>query len=112
MGIDSRCIQYPGTEACPEIKSHYPIISFLTDSPSIRLLRGYAQEFEMNVLMANYGGKSWDMESGGRSGFWNQKGELIMEMGGNDSGLLIVEKQNDVWQGKLLIDPQNRKLFL
>ncbi len=67
-----------------------------------RDLQNYAQKHEMNVLMSNFSGESWGYPSGGKSAFWNNKGELIGQMNDSDSGLLLVENQNDIWTSKVL----------
>lgn len=67
-----------------------------------RDLQNYAQKHEMNVLMSNFSGESWGYPSGGKSAFWNNKGELIAQMNDTDSGLLLVEKQNDNWTSKVI----------
>ena len=60
------------------------------------LLGTYAKKYHMAVLMSNFCGTSWGLESGGRSAFWSGRGELIGELG-DSSGLLIVEKTHEVW---------------
>jgi predicted amidohydrolase len=67
-------------------------------------LQNYASQFQMNVLMANFGGDSYGSPSGGRSAFWNNKGKLIAQMGDSGSGLLIIEKQDNDWTSKTLND--------
>jgi predicted amidohydrolase len=67
-------------------------------------LSKYAKKHAMHVLMSNFSGESWGQASGGRSAFWNKHGELIAEMSDSDSGLLIVEKNNDNWTGKIFYD--------
>jgi predicted amidohydrolase len=67
-------------------------------------LQSYATQYQMNVLMANFGGDSYGSPSGGRSAFWNKKGELIAQMEDSGSGLLIVEKQDNDWTSKILND--------
>ena len=67
-------------------------------------LQNYASQYQMNVLMANFGGESYGCSSGGRSAFWNNKGELIAQMGDSDSGLLLVKKQHSGWASKILND--------
>jgi len=69
-----------------------------------RLLSGYAKKHTMNVLMANFGGDTWGQPSGGRSAFWNNKGELVAEMKNSGSGLLLVENKNDNWIGQIVED--------
>lgn len=67
-----------------------------------RDLQNYAKKHKMNVLMSNFSGESWGSPSAGQSAFWNSKGELVEQMNESDSGLLIVEKQNDNWKSKVL----------
>jgi predicted amidohydrolase len=67
-----------------------------------KTLSGYAKKFSMSVLMSNFAGRSWDLDSGGQSGFWNKNGELIANLNNIDSGLLLIEKVNNKWIGKKL----------
>jgi predicted amidohydrolase len=60
-----------------------------------RDLQNYAQKHKMHILMANFSGASWGYPSGGKSAFWNNKGELVAQMNDSDSGLLLIENQND-----------------
>jgi predicted amidohydrolase len=69
-----------------------------------RDLQSYAERHKMNILMSNFCGESWGSPSAGQSAFWNNKGELITQMNDSDSGLLLVEKQNDNWTSKIIID--------
>ncbi|MBB4801507.1 putative amidohydrolase [Flavobacterium nitrogenifigens] len=69
-----------------------------------RNLQNYAQKHEMNVLMSNFSGESWGSPSAGQSAFWNNKGELVGQMNDSDSGLLLVEKQNDSWTTRIIFD--------
>ncbi len=59
-------------------------------------LSEYAQTYSMNVLMANYTGTSYNLQSAGQSAFWNSNGALIGKMD-EDSGLLIVNNDNANW---------------
>lgn len=67
-----------------------------------RDLQSYAEKHQMNVLMSNFSGESWGYPSGGQSAFWNKKGELIAQMNDSDSGLLLIENQNDNWESKII----------
>ncbi|MBF4517950.1 carbon-nitrogen hydrolase family protein [Flavobacterium sp. ANB] len=67
-----------------------------------RDLQNYAEKHKMNVLMANFSGESWGYPSGGKSAFWNNKGELIAQMNDSDSGLLLMENQNDNWTSQII----------
>lgn len=68
-----------------------------------RDLQNYAEKHKMNVLMSNFSGESWGSPSAGQSAFWNNKGELVAQMNDADSGLLLVEKQNDNWISKIIV---------
>jgi predicted amidohydrolase len=72
-------------------------------------LSSYAREYSMNVLMANFCGESWGQPAGGRSAFWDKDGELIVAMNDSDPGLLIVEKNNDIWTGQVINDTCTHK---
>lgn len=65
-------------------------------------LSGYAGKYSMNVLMANFAGRSWDTDSGGQSAFWDKQGKLIASLDDTDAGLLLMEKNNDKWSGKTI----------
>ena len=68
------------------------------------LLGGYAKKYSMNVLMSNFSGETWGRDSGGRSAFWTKNGSLVAEMNNINSGLLIVEKNDDIWTGQIIND--------
>lgn len=66
-----------------------------------RALSRYAQEYGMNVLMANYCGQSWDnCAAGGDSGFWDSSGKLVASLNSRDAGLLLVGNIDGHWVGK------------
>jgi predicted amidohydrolase len=67
-----------------------------------KTLSDYANRYRMNVLMSNYCGQSWGLDSGGQSGFWDKNGKLISNLNDTDSGLLIIEKINKNWNGKTI----------
>jgi len=67
-----------------------------------RDLQSYAEKHKMNVLMSNFSGESWGYPSAGQSAFWNSKGELVGQMNDSDSGLLLVENQNNNWTSKII----------
>jgi predicted amidohydrolase len=66
-------------------------------------LSDYAQQYSMNMLMANYAGVSYGLDSGGGSAFWNKVGVLIGTIEGAQEDLLIVESANDEWRLKKMI---------
>jgi predicted amidohydrolase len=67
-----------------------------------RDLQSYAEKHKMNVLMSNFSGESWGYPSAGQSAFWNSKGEFVGQMNDSDSGLLLVENQNNNWTSKII----------
>jgi len=71
-------------------------------SKGISDLQTYATVFNMNVLMSNFGGTSYGMESAGKSTFWNNDGTVVGGFEGTGEGLLIVEKENKSWKSTIL----------
>ena len=67
-----------------------------------KTLSVYSRQYRMNVLMSNYCGQSWGIDSGGQSAFWDNNGNLIAKLDKSDAGLLIVENANNRWIGKTL----------
>ncbi len=67
-------------------------------------LSGYAKKHSMSVLMANFTGESGGMPAAGKSAFWNNDGKLVKEMGIQDAGLLLVEKNGDDWRSQIYTD--------
>ncbi len=65
-------------------------------------LSDYAKKFSMNILMSNFAGQSWGMNSGGMSGFWNKEGKLVANLNNKDKGLLLVENVGDEWKCEAL----------
>lgn len=65
-----------------------------------RLLSEFAKNYAITVLMANYGGDSWGMASGGQSACWSDTGEMLANLDSSGEGLVILEKENGIWGGK------------
>lgn len=61
-----------------------------------QILRGYAKQHNMLVLMANFGGPSGVYEAAGRSAIWSDTGKLLDALPGGGEGLLIARKKNKV----------------
>lgn len=70
---------------------------YATDS---RILRGYAAEHGMAVLMANHGGATGGWQSAGRSAFWAQDGALVGAAKGAGDLLLLVERDARGWSAR------------
>lgn len=68
------------------------------------MLSGYAEKHHMCILMSNFCGQSWDMDAGGQSGFWDNKGRLVEKLNNANAGLLLIEKTGDKWTGRAIIN--------
>src|SRR5262249_47042310 len=53
-------------------------------------LRRYAVQHSMMVALANFGGPSGGLASGGRSAIWSETGELLVQLGANGAGVAVV----------------------
>jgi predicted amidohydrolase len=67
-------------------------------------LSEYARQNSMNILMSNYCGQLWGTEAGGRSAFWSNNGELIKELPEDNPGLLLINKDENGWIGKTILN--------
>lgn len=65
-----------------------------------KTLSEYAKRHGMHVIMSNYCGRSWGLNSGGQSGFWDKNGHLISSLNETDPGLLIIDKLDGEWSGR------------
>ena len=63
------------------------------------LLKSYALEHRMAVLMANYSGATGGSVSAGKSALWSEDGQLAAASRGNEEALVVGMKQNGVWNG-------------
>jgi len=91
--------------ACKRATDIYITSIFFTPNGipnAYRDLQSYAEKHKMNVLMSNFAGESWGYPSGGQSAFWNNKGELSGQMNDSDSGLLLVENDNNNWTTRVV----------
>jgi predicted amidohydrolase len=66
------------------------------------LLRGYAREHGMAVLMANYSGATGGWVSAGKSAVWSEDGQLVAASTGTEEALVIGVKRDGVWNGVVL----------
>lgn len=58
-------------------------------------LSSYAKKYTMQVLMANYAGNSYGLQSAGRSAYWNNEGILMGELNDDEEGLLVITTDED-----------------
>ncbi|WP_211460640.1 carbon-nitrogen hydrolase family protein [Collimonas silvisoli] len=66
------------------------------------LLRTYATEHNMAVLMANHGGATGGWSPIGRSAFWAEGGRLIVAAPGDGDLLVIATRDASRWSGKIV----------
>jgi predicted amidohydrolase len=63
----------------------------------IARLRGYAVQHSMMVALANFGGPSGGLASGGRSAIWAETGDLLVQLEATGAGVALV---SDTPQGR------------
>lgn len=68
----------------------------------VALLRSYAVEHRMAVLMANYSGATGAFVSAGKSALWSEDGQLEAATEGTEEALVVGIRQNGVWKGMVL----------
>lgn len=66
----------------------------------IQRLQDIAVKHDINILMSNYTGKCWGIDSGGRSAICSRNGDIIIESRNTTESILIAGKSNDIWTGK------------
>lgn len=60
----------------------------------LRILSDIAKNNNLITFMANYVGKSGGYECAGKSSVWNEKGELIGQLGDKEEGLIIFDTKS------------------
>ena len=65
----------------------------------VTLLRNYALEHRMAVLMANYSGATGGEVSAGKSALWSEDGQVVAASTGTEEALVVGMKQNGSWSG-------------
>ncbi|HEY1760377.1 MAG TPA: carbon-nitrogen hydrolase family protein [Bryobacteraceae bacterium] len=71
-------------------------------SRKIPLLRRYAREHKMAVLMANYSGITGGEVSAGKSAIWSEDGQLVAVSTGTGEAVILAGKHNGAWNGVVL----------
>ncbi len=66
------------------------------------LLKAYAAEHRMAVLMANHGNSTGGWESAGQSAIWAEDGCLVASAKGGGDLLVIAKHEQGTWSGKVL----------
>lgn len=68
-----------------------------------KFLQQYAAYHNMSVLMANYGGASYNVEAGGKCAYWDKQGNKIADTRVNGESLLIVSGTENKMEEKIMI---------
>jgi predicted amidohydrolase len=68
-----------------------------------KMLSNYARKHCLNIVMSNYGGSCWKLESGGRSAMWTNQGNLIQESNNRDECLVIAQRKDKEWNGMTIM---------
>lgn len=66
------------------------------------LLKSYAREHRMAVLMANYSGSTGGSLSAGQSALWSDEGELLAASQGTEEALILGVRKDEIWRGSVL----------
>jgi predicted amidohydrolase len=66
------------------------------------LLKRYAENHQMAVIMANHGGITGGWKSAGRSAIWDAVGSLIVAAPGDGECIVMAERKNANWHGRVL----------
>lgn len=63
----------------------------------IELMKEYATNYKMLVVLSNFGGDSGGYEAAGKSIVFSSRGEIISEIKGRGEGLAIAKRENGNW---------------
>jgi len=66
-------------------------------------LRAYAVRHSMAVVLANYGGPSGGLASGGGSAIWSEKGELLAQLERIGTGVAVAIERDASWRAKTVM---------
>jgi predicted amidohydrolase len=66
-------------------------------------LKGYAERHAMAVVLANYGGPSGGLVSGGRSAIWSDRGELVARLEASGAGVAVATERAAGWRGRMVL---------
>lgn len=72
----------------------------------IERLEYIANRYSLAVFMSNYVGTGWELEAGGCSSIWSDKGDLVISADKHSECLLIAQNDNGEWRGSI------KKLYL
>lgn len=69
-----------------------------------RLLKAHAGKYALPILMSNYSGYHYHTPAGGRSAFWNERGEKLACLDKDLCGLVVAVKERGVWKAETAFD--------
>ncbi len=90
----------------------YLVSSFITPAELDRKtarLREYAMRHGMAVVFSNYGDASGELDSGGRSAVWSERGEVVAQLDGTGPGVVVAIETDDGWRGHVVELPWRRR---
>ena len=64
-------------------------------------LRAYAIRHSMTVVLANYGGPSGGLASGGRSAIWSETGDLLAQLEVSGTGVAVAIESHAGWRARV-----------
>ncbi len=101
---DIENLNHPKAAALKKVNLYLASIFYTVQSIDDLHLKmaNYAKKFQMNILMSNFCGESYQLLAGGRSAFGNQEGKLIAELDKYRNGLLVINLDEDNCCGEAL----------
>jgi predicted amidohydrolase len=66
-------------------------------------LGAYASQHSMAIVLANYGGPSGGLASGGRSGIWSENGERLVQLDSIGAGVAVAIEGHAGWRARTIM---------
>lgn len=85
--------------------SIYAVSALITENGyhnDTRLLRQYASEHGMIVLMANHSGRTGGYVPAGKSAIWDESGKLIVGLTGTEEAIVIATNEKGKWNSNII----------
>jgi predicted amidohydrolase len=70
-------------------------------------LRAYAKRHSMTVVLANYGGPTGGLASGGGSAIWSERGELLVQLEARGSGVAVATESHAGWRAGTIMQSES-----
>jgi predicted amidohydrolase len=65
-------------------------------------LRSHARRHSMVVVMANFGGPTGGLASGGQSAIWDERGALLAQLPEAGAGVVVAVEEGSVWRASAI----------